>query len=453
MKGKVIWCHPKAGGVLRKQPEECEECPDNDDCKNYQTFLTEKSESGEVEQPEPDVVDTEAREEDMLPFLADDDSSDDDASDSGKGLWSEDGDDPSDVEAAENDEDRATDIELPAEQPEPAKDEDAAGGGGWTFVRTEEVSPDKIACDSDDMTRPLHENHVAHLVESADHFDIEIIVDEALNMVSGRHRLKAARELGLDGIRVHIYKYASPGARLRHAIRENVSHGLPYTQEEKKALGLRLFEGGATTADISTCLAVTERAVRKWTKSKRDKKREKLAAEARSLSESGATQEEIAEELGVSRNVLRSVLGENGTCSEITKDEDGERSESSPPDETTPESVHAGDENVQPDQPEEDVDTGEEDETGAAVVDGELQAGGDHETDEPDRSDVGGQVGMLLVGASEALTKAADLLNSMPDGKTRSAAELLDAYDDLGGAAKEFAKAWTRWKRSAFPTS
>ena len=452
---ELVMC--KQGGArIRKPPEQCEECPDGDECKEYEDFLEKRA-------AEPDDArDSEAPEgEDMLPSLAFHHGGDKDTGDGDNKAATvpdDEGDVNSTEAADEDDHDEAANSKAESGEDVPPEMTQASDDQNWTFVRTEEIGLDTIKCDPDEMTRPVHAGHVASLVESAEHFDIEVIVDEDLNLVSGRHRFEAARELGWKVITAQVYRYATDSDRLRHAINENISHGLPYNQDEKRELGLRLFETGTNLADIAECLAVTVRSVQKWTKPKRDTMRSVVASQAKELSQSGATQEEIAAELNVSRNVVRTILGENGengTCSEITIGDTVEKPERPDADDEPADDADAS--VVEFDIGELDFSDVSDDASEADAAEPEDEQiyptrdsddsyvddqDADDNDDDDDDNDLGSQVIAQVADAANALTLAAELLQDVDDNQLPSAPELKAVYHKLTDALAAFGKAW-----------
>ena len=435
---ELVMC--KQGGArIRKPPEQCEACTERDGCKDYEGFLEKRAGAKHIVESD---ADDQVQEEDVLPLVVDIHGVNGDTGDNGSAL------------APDSKADEATRAEVTATGDDgPASVRDA-----WAFVRTEEVPIKDVEVADDEMTRQVHPGHVASLVESADHLEFELIVDVNYRLVSGRHRLEAARELGLKIITVHVYQYASDSDRLRHAINENISHGLPYTQEEKRELGLRLYETGTDLADIAEFLAVTVRSVQKWTKPRRDTMRSVVASQAKELTESGATQEEIAAELGVSRNVVRTILGdngENGTCSEITIGDTVEKPERPDADDEPADDADAS--VVEFDIGELDFSDVSDDASEADAAESDDaqiyptrdsddsyvdDQDADDNDDDDDDNDLGSQVIAQVADAANALTLAAELLQDVDDNQLPSAPELKAVYHKLTDALAAFGKAW-----------
>jgi len=297
-----------------------------------------------------------------------------------------------------------------------------------------------------------------------DYMDFELIVDEDHSLISGRHRLEAVKRLGLSSVKVQVYRYASTAAKLRHAVSENIQHGLPYSMREKREIGIRMYREESSIEDISGLLAVTPRTVRSWTKPERDAKRESLAGQVQKLDESGMTQEEIARELGVTRHAVRSRLGGNGNLSKTAKElkdipaelpEDDATTERATPTDNETNAVqdkHTGDSRSNhPHKPRETADDGPDVESTEDSVQSDGNLGEAESSEDVKEGDVAGEeqsaveeIRGLVAGATADLRKAEVLLTSMRAEDAEIVAELEKTYEELKAGLTSFVKAWSR---------
>lgn len=183
-----------------------------------------------------------------------------------------------------------------------------------------------------------------------------------------------------------------------------------------------------------------------------------VASQAKELTESGATQEEIAAELGVSRNVVRTILGdngENGTCSEITIGDTVEKPERPDADDEPADDADAS--VVEFDIGELDFSDVSDDASEADAAESDDaqiyptrdsddsyvdDQDADDNDDDDDDNDLGSQVIAQVADAANALTLAAELLQDVDDNQLPSAPELKAVYHKLTDALAAFGKAW-----------
>ena len=156
-----------------------------------------------------------------------------------------------------------------------------------------------------------------------------IEINQNNELIDGMHRLTAHKDSGATEIGVVITETKTEAELLRLAVIRNRDHGLQLSNEDKRALAIRWYNGLTPverTADtkraIATDLSVVQKTVDRWLndidKATREERNDKLF----NLWMACYTQEEIAEELGIEpRTVGRHIesFGQNGQLSKMSK--------------------------------------------------------------------------------------------------------------------------------------
>ncbi len=276
--GEIIWC-TFGGGRQRRSPSHCEKCVTRSECKDFGAWLA--AHDGLKTEPEsgPEEAGLIEGEGQVLP-----------SSSSGADK---------------------VDESIPA-------------GEGYVLVKTETVPIGQIMVDADCESRPVNDQYVDQLVDSSSYMKIKLLVDEGYRLVDGRHRYEAAKRLNFTTVTVDVYRYAGPAQRLRHAIKANVAHGLPFTPEERATLGRRLFNNGYDLEEIARVLCVSLKAVQRYTKEERAAKKQEVTDTILTLHKEGQSQMDIAAQLSVSRKVVRTAIGLQGQVSEKASGPEGD---------------------------------------------------------------------------------------------------------------------------------
>jgi hypothetical protein len=97
---------------------------------------------------------------------------------------------------------------------------------------------------------PLSEDHVASLAESHEWWSPIVVASEDCSLVDGRHRLEAARRLGLATIGAQFFD-GTPDERYIEFVRINTAHGLPLTLHERRDAAARILTRDPSRSDRS----------------------------------------------------------------------------------------------------------------------------------------------------------------------------------------------------------
>ena len=137
-----------------------------------------------------------------------------------------------------------------------------------------------------------------------------IVVARDHILVDGYHRWQAHKREGVDTIAVEDLGNLSDTEIFNESIRRNAAHGQQLSRADKKSLAAKLWQtlahlGNAErTSEISSLLAVSERAVQDWTKDARADEKKVAQAKAWDLWLDCHEQKIIAEQLGVSEATI-----------------------------------------------------------------------------------------------------------------------------------------------------
>ena len=143
-----------------------------------------------------------------------------------------------------------------------------------------------------------------------------IVVNQHNELIDGWHRWTAHKKNEELEISVVVVETASDADLLQKAIELNATHGLQLSQADKKAMAQTIYNGTpdkdreTKKKELATILSVSERTVRDWLS--RIDKDAKAARKERIFSMwlAGYTQQEIADDVGMSKPEV------NGVCSE-----------------------------------------------------------------------------------------------------------------------------------------
>ena len=155
---------------------------------------------------------------------------------------------------------------------------------------------------------------------------IEVNQDNIL--IDGMHRLEAFRAAGAKVVDATVTPTAGDHELLMLAVRRNASHGYQLTKSDKRAVARRVYEGversnrAAMKRELAGVMSVTVRTVANWVEAIDAEDALVLQGKVAELQTEGKSQEQIAEELEVSRSVVRTAvkaLGRIGKFSEIAR--------------------------------------------------------------------------------------------------------------------------------------
>ncbi|MGH3241263.1 MAG: ParB/RepB/Spo0J family partition protein [Spirillospora sp.] len=99
------------------------------------------------------------------------------------------------------------------------------------------------------------ENHTRRLVEAEAELPPILVHRSTMRVIDGMHRLRAAIASGRREIRVRFFEGDENEAFL-HAVRENVTHGLPLSLEDRRGAAQRIIDASPDLSD---------RAIAGWT--------------------------------------------------------------------------------------------------------------------------------------------------------------------------------------------
>lgn len=169
----------------------------------------------------------------------------------------------------------------------------------------------EIALDSVVIRRDLYPRlkHDPALVQRyADNLEVmpPIEVNQYGHLIDGYHRYLAHQKVGASTIRVTITETTSDAELLALAAQRNAAHGWQLTNEDKRDVAIRLYNGGTglSKEQIARVLSVSDRQVRNYLSDIDRQIREREEREVAELWMLGYTENEIAERTGVPRQTL-----------------------------------------------------------------------------------------------------------------------------------------------------
>jgi|GEM_PF-1591779 len=122
-------------------------------------------------------------------------------------------------------------------------------------------------------------------------------------LLDGRHRYEAYKQAGVEEAEVITEEPEDPDAR---AVELNLRHGRPLTREELREAARRWYSKMPVT-EIAKILGMTRRTVQNWVSDlvvEHEEERKEIREKALELRAEGKTQEEVAGELGVTRQAV-----------------------------------------------------------------------------------------------------------------------------------------------------
>lgn len=156
---------------------------------------------------------------------------------------------------------------------------------------------------------PRLETNAAVVQKYSEDIDVlpAIEVNQNFELIDGWHRWTAHKKVGAETIRATVTETSSDAMLLELAIERNATHGLQLSQEDKRNMARTIYhttperDRDGKKAHLAKILSVSERTIREWLS-----RIDKDSKEARNkrifdLWLSCRTQEEIAEEVGVTQ--------------------------------------------------------------------------------------------------------------------------------------------------------
>jgi len=123
-------------------------------------------------------------------------------------------------------------------------------------------------------------------------------------LIDGMHRLMASKRLGKETIKAEIVELKDMLEAKVVAITKN-RHGLPLTKQEKRVLCQNLYMEGLEIQELMKIFGISERTIYYWTSGlKRKTRDDEVKEKALEMRRQGYTQEQVAEELGVSKMAI-----------------------------------------------------------------------------------------------------------------------------------------------------
>lgn len=130
-----------------------------------------------------------------------------------------------------------------------------------------------------------------------------IAVNKNMIGIDGYHRCQAYRQEGHDEIPATIEDIPDDQV-LIEAIKRNAIHGMQLSSSDKRRLGAQLYPQLAVD-EIASLLSVHRNSVLAWTKKKRDEEHDERDRIIWDMYLACSTQEEIAEEIGLTAEAIR----------------------------------------------------------------------------------------------------------------------------------------------------
>jgi hypothetical protein len=188
-------------------------------------------------------------------------------------------------------------------------------------VSAVEVPVDKVVFREDLYPRITHDPQTVQKYAA----DLDVLppieVNQRYELIDGWHRWTAHKKNNVETIRVTITETLSDAQLMELAIERNAAYGLQLSQEDKKAMAVRIYamevyktqeERDEKKAYLAKILSVGERTIRRWTARADKDLKQALRKKAFDMWMACHTQDEIAEAIGYSRQAITKFLNESG---------------------------------------------------------------------------------------------------------------------------------------------
>ena len=154
-----------------------------------------------------------------------------------------------------------------------------------------------------------------------------IEVNQHCELIDGWHRWTAHRKIGANQICIVTTQTKSESEFLKLAIERNSNHGKQLEEEDKKTMAIRLFNAGTgeSKEEIARVLSVTERTVTGYISDIERNIREARRQKIFDMWMACITQEEIAEDTGLTQPQVKTIIDtfiDLGSISKIYKSRD-----------------------------------------------------------------------------------------------------------------------------------
>ena len=138
-------------------------------------------------------------------------------------------------------------------------------------------------------------------------------------LVDGVHRTEAHKKTGKPTIKAKIVELKDELEYRIEAIKANLKHGLPLQKEEKVILAQTLYKLGVSISDLKKLFGVADRTLYYWLEPAKEQEKTELKKKALEMRKQGATQEQVARELGVSEMTISRWENETNNFAKIAK--------------------------------------------------------------------------------------------------------------------------------------
>jgi DNA modification methylase len=150
-----------------------------------------------------------------------------------------------------------------------------------------------------------------------------IEVNQNNELIDGWHRWTGHKTAGVDDIAVTVTNTKSDVELLALACLRNAAHGLQLSEKDKSKMAIRLYAAGSglSKEKIAEALSVTPRSVNSYLTDIDEQLRKERKEKILAMWLRCHTQEEIAEEVGLSREAVNDQIaefGKNGNLSDST---------------------------------------------------------------------------------------------------------------------------------------
>lgn len=147
-----------------------------------------------------------------------------------------------------------------------------------------------------------------------------IEVNQHNELIDGYHRWTAHKKAKCEAIQVVVTPTASDNEFLKLAIRRNASHGLQLSLDEKRDMARRLYTGkDGEKEELVTLLSVGKSTVYNWLSRKDKDLKDERNRRIAELWLACYTEEEIAEQVGVSKATVIDILQKRSEIPSLEK--------------------------------------------------------------------------------------------------------------------------------------
>lgn len=147
-----------------------------------------------------------------------------------------------------------------------------------------------------------------------------IEINQHNELIDGYHRWTAHKKAGLGEVRVIVTRTVSDNEFLKLAIQRNATHGLQLSMDDKKSMARKLYAGkDGEKEELMRLLSVSKSTMYNWLsradKDMKDERNRRIA----DLWLSCYTEEEIAEQVGVSEGTVHELIEKSSEIPSLEK--------------------------------------------------------------------------------------------------------------------------------------